>query len=131
MRRRINNVATRFTSYLSANQRFFRPVGNDQVKYSPDNGANWKTINFVDGMYSYDNLNDYIHESIEANSDKPGENFSISLTFVLTSYRVVIEISNKFQLDLMDTNFRDLIGFEKRIVTQTENYQIKQTVLMS
>ena len=26
LRRRINNVATRFTSYLSANQRFFRPV---------------------------------------------------------------------------------------------------------
>ena len=30
--------------------------GNNQIKYSPDNGSNWKTINFVDGMYSYDDL---------------------------------------------------------------------------
>ena len=74
--------------------------GNNHIKYSPNNGTNWKTINFVDGMYSYDDLNDYIHESIEAQGDKSGENFSISLTFVLSSYRVVIEISNNFQLDL-------------------------------
>ena len=94
--------------------------GNNQVKYSPDNGSNWKTINFVDGMYSYDELNDYIHESIEKGGDKSGENFNISLTFVLSSYRVVIEISNNFQLDLRNSNFGDLIGFEKMVITQTE-----------
>ena len=94
--------------------------GNNQIKYSPDNGSNWKTINFVDGMYSYDDLNDYIHESIEKGSDKSGENFSISLTFVLSSYRVVIEISNNFQLDLRNSNFGDLIGFDKKIITQTD-----------
>ena len=82
--------------------------GNSQIKYSPDKGSNWKTINFVDGMYSYDDLNDYIHESIEAQGDKSGENFSISLTFVLSSYRV------------RNSNFGDLIGFDKKIITQTE-----------
>ena len=64
--------------------------GNNQIKYSPNNGSNWKTINFVDGVYSYDDLNDYIHQSIE----KGGDNFDIDLTLVLSSYRVVIEISN-------------------------------------
>ena len=88
--------------------------GNNQIKYSPDNGSNWKTINFVDRMYSYDDLNNHIHESIEKGGDKSGENFSISLTFVLSSYRVVIEISNNFQLDLRNSNFGDLIGFEKK-----------------
>ena len=94
--------------------------GNNQIKYSPDKGSNWKTINFVDGMYSYDDLNDYIHKSIEAQGDKSGENFSISLTFVLSSYRIVNEISNNFQLDLRNSNFGDLIGFDKKIITQTE-----------
>ena len=81
-------------------------------------------------MYSYDDLNDYIHESIENGGDKSGENFSISLTFVLSSYRVVIEISNNFQLDLRNSNFGDLIGFEKKIITQStvQSYQILQTV---
>ena len=94
--------------------------GDNQIKYSLDNDSNWKTINFADGMYSYDDPNDYIHESIEAQGDKSGENFSISLTFVLSSYRVVIEISNNFQLDLRNSNFGDLIGFEKKIITQTQ-----------
>ena len=31
---------------------------NNTIKYSPDNGVNWKTITFVDGMYSYDDLDD-------------------------------------------------------------------------
>ena len=107
--------------------------GNNKIKYSPDNGSNWKTINFVDGMYSYDDLNDYIHESIEKAGDK-GDNFGISLTFVLSSYRVVIEISNNFQLDLRNSNFGDLIGLKKRLSTRqstVQNYQISQTVLMS
>ena len=94
--------------------------GNKQIKYSPDNGTNWKTINFVDGMYSYDDLKDYIRESIVAQGDKSSDKFSISLTFVLSSYRVVIEISNNFQLDLRNSNFGILIGFDKTIVTQTE-----------
>ena len=34
LRRRINNVATRFTSYLSANQRFFRPVSRGSSQRS-------------------------------------------------------------------------------------------------
>lgn len=52
--------------------------------------------------------------------DKTGNDFDINLIFVLTSYRVVIEISNNFQLDLRNTNFGGLIGFEKKVVTQTE-----------
>ena len=31
---------------------------NNTIKYSPDNGTNWKTITFVDGMYLYDDLDD-------------------------------------------------------------------------
>ena len=30
--------------------------GNNQIKYSHDKGTSWETITFVDGMYSYDDI---------------------------------------------------------------------------
>ena len=46
-------------------------------------GTGWKTINFVDGMYSYDDLNDYTHQFMEQEGDKTGNNFNINLFFVV------------------------------------------------
>ena len=34
--------------------------GNNQIRYSHDNGTSWETITFVDGMYSYDDIDQYI-----------------------------------------------------------------------
>ena len=39
---------------------------------------------------------------------------------MLSSYRVVIQLSNNFQLDLRNSYFGDFIGFDKKIITQTE-----------
>ena len=36
--------------------------GNNQIKYSHNKGTNCETITFIDGMYSYDDINEYIHE---------------------------------------------------------------------
>ena len=35
---------------------------NNQIKYSPDCGISWQTVKFVDGMYTYSDLNDYLHQ---------------------------------------------------------------------
>ena len=35
---------------------------NNQIKYSPDGGKTWPTVEFVDGMYTYSDLNDYLHQ---------------------------------------------------------------------
>ena len=35
---------------------------NNQIKYSPDGGTSWETVKFVDGMYTYSDLNDYLHQ---------------------------------------------------------------------
>ena len=45
---------------------------------------------------------------------------SINLTFILSTYRVLISIDGDYQLDLRGTEFGDLIGFEKKLVTRTE-----------
>ena len=37
---------------------------NNKIKYSHDGGSNWETITFVNAMYSYSDINDYIHQYI-------------------------------------------------------------------
>ena len=93
---------------------------NNRIKYSKDSGANWETITFVDGMYSYDDLNNYITQAIKQNDDQPANGVAVKLYFVLSSYRVVVELGNKWRLDISNSKFGDLIGFEPKIITQTE-----------
>ena len=91
---------------------------NNTLKYTHD-GTTWHTITFTDGMYSYSNINDYIHQymaqkSHHSTDSKGAKVYSINLTFILSTYRVLIS------LDLRGTDFGDLIGFEKKLVTKTE-----------
>ena len=66
-------------------------------------------------MYSYSDINDYIHQDLTQKShhttgSKGEKVYSINLTF----------IDGNYQLDLRGTDFGDLIGFEKKLVTKTE-----------
>ena len=94
------------------------------IKYSVDSGANWKTITFETGMYSYTDVDDYIHEVMKKYGDviKDGqkETYGINLTFVLSTYKVVIESNDKYQLDLRNSKFGELIGFEPKLLTKSE-----------
>jgi len=93
---------------------------NKTIKYSKDNGSTWKTITFVDGMYSYDDLSDYVNQVITDNGDQPSNNrVGVKIYFVLSSYRVVVELGNQWQLDIRNSTFGDLIGFEPKILTTT------------
>ena len=92
---------------------------NKTIKYSKD-GNTWKPIDFVDGMYSYDDISEYINKVITNNDDQPSNNrVGVKIYFVLTSYRVVVELGNQWQLDIRGSKFGDLIGFEPKILTST------------
>ena len=94
--------------------------GNKLIKYSKDGGTSWKNIEFVNGMYSYDDLSDYINDVIKENGDQPNNNgLSIKIFFVLSSYRVVVELGNQWRLDIRNSTFGSLIGFEPQILTKT------------
>jgi len=76
-------------------------------------------------MYSYSDINDYIHQYMDQKShhttDSKGEKkYSINLTFILSTYRVLLSLEGDYQLDLKGTEFGELIGFEKKLVTKTE-----------
>ena len=99
---------------------------NNPIKYSNDRGVNWFTITFKDGMYSYTDIKDYLQQYMEQKNhhttDSRGNKVvHIHISFILSTYRVLITFSDvKFQLDLRGTEFGELIGFEKTLITKTE-----------
>ena len=89
---------------------------NNKIRYSKDSGSTWKNIEFVDGMYSYDDISEYIIGVITENGDQPSNNqVEVKIYFVLSSYRVVVELGKNWQLDIRNSTFGDLIGFEQKI----------------
>ena len=99
---------------------------NNTIKYTNDRGANWNTVTFKDGRYSYTDINDYLHQYMEkqnhhTTNQQGNKVFHININFILSTYRVLISFSDdKFQLDLRGTDFGELIGFEEKLVTKTE-----------
>ena len=111
---------------------------NNKIKYTHD-GTTWQTITFTDGMYSYSDINDYIHQYMTQknhhSTDSSGKKvYPINLTFILSTYQVLISIDGDYQPDLRGTEFGDLIGLKKKNLLQKQsmeqNYQIPQIRLM-
>ena len=77
-------------------------------------------------MYSYSDINDYLHQYMEQKNhhttDSQGnKKFHINIAFILSTFRVLITFTDdKFQLDLGESNFSELIGFEKKLITKTD-----------
>ena len=93
---------------------------NNTLKYSHDAGHSWSTITFPSGAYSYDDLNQFIKKVFEHSGHSDPKTDKIRFTFILTTYRVVIELADKFQLDLRGNTFGELIGFSQKQITSTE-----------
>ena len=93
---------------------------NNTTKYSTNKGTSCETITFVNGMYSYSDINDYIHQYMEQKNhdttdSKSDKQFYINLTFILSTYKVLLSITNdNYWLDLRGTEFGNLIGFAKK-----------------
>ena len=52
--------------------------------------------------------------------NKTGDKYHINLTFVLSTYKILIQIENNYQLDLRNSKFGELIGFTEKIVKKTD-----------
>ena len=91
------------------------------IKYSHNSGNDWQTITFVDGAYSYSDINDYIHPQYmdqkhhHSTDSKGAKQYHINLSFVLSTYNVLITLDNNYQLDLRGTEFADL-----KLISKTE-----------
>ena len=121
-----HEIAVRTISMTYSWYNIRQSYGNNQIKYSYNKGVNWETITFVDGMYSYDDIDEYIKKYMKVkghfNKDDNGDvkKYNINLYFVLSTYRVLVELDDDFRLDLRNTDFRKLIGFDSKIIAATE-----------
>jgi len=94
---------------------------NKRIRYN--NGKEWKDIIFTNGSYSYTDINNYIRETLISNGDYEFDKSDIapiSLAFDLSSFKILISITDNFKLDLEISNFHTLLGFEKKKLDKTE-----------
>ena len=91
-------------------------VINQLIKYSSDNGSTFHDITFPAGVWNYTNFNAYIK-----NITKTGDKYPITLEFDNTTFRVTIYLANQYQLALRSSNFNELIGFDKKLLTSNMN----------
>ena len=95
-------------------------LNNQKIKYSSDDGKTWKDITFPPGTWNYFGFNDFIKKNTKIKiSDKIS--YPITLKFNNETYKTIVNLAANYQLDLTTSNFGDLIGFNKRILTSFEN----------
>ena len=102
---------------------------NNKIKYSTDGGTSWETVKFIDGMYTYSDINDYLHQYMKKKGHKTvdakkDDVYYINLTFVLSTNKILIQIHNNYHLDLRNSKFGELIGFTEKIVKKKQNMEM-------
>ena len=85
---------------------------NQLIKYSSDNGSTFKNITLPAGVWNYTDFSTHIKYAT-----KTGDTYPITLEFDTTTFRVTITLAENYQLDLRASNFNELIGFDKKILT--------------
>ena len=97
------------------------------MKYSHNKAADWETITFIDGMYSYDDIDSYIKKYlkdkghlVKDDDDDDKKEYGIDLYFVLSNYRMLIELDENFYVDLRNLDFIKLIGIDWKKGAKTE-----------
>ena len=95
-------------------------LNNQKIKYSSDGGNVWKNITFPPGTWNYVDFNDFIKEQTKTKTGLE-TSYPITLEFNNTTFKTVITLASNYQLDLRTSNFGDLIGFNKQILTSSEN----------
>jgi len=96
-------------------------LNNQKIKYSSNNGSTWKDLTFPPGTWNYISFNSYIKEKTKVVTQST-TSYPITLEFDNTTFKTKINLAKNYQLDLRTSNFGDLIGFNKRILTSFENY---------
>ena len=89
---------------------------NQLIRFSSDSGTNFTDISFPAGVWNYSDFDSYIKKTVIKASGKQDE-YPITLTFDDTIFKVVITLKTNYQLDLTKSNFYELIGFDKKVIT--------------
>ena len=97
-----------------------KELNNQKIRYSSDSGANWTELIFNPGVWNYVDFNNFLKDKTKTGSAN-NSSYPISLEFDDTIFRVKISLAQNYQLDLTQSDFNDLIGFNKQVLTNAEN----------
>ena len=97
-----------------------KELNNQTIRYSSDNGSNWVTFHLPPGVWNYKDFDDFL-KSKTSTGTQNNPIYPITLEFDDTIFRTIISLAQNYQLDLTQGNFHDLIGFNKKILTNSEN----------
>ena len=95
-------------------------LNNQKIRFSSDSGANWKELVFNPGVWNYIDFNTFLKDNTKTGTAS-NIVYPISLEFDDTIFRTIITLAQNYQLDLTKSDFNDLIGFNKKILTSSEN----------
>ena len=95
-------------------------LNNQKIRFSSDSGTNWTELTFTPGVWNYVDFNNFIKDETKTGTSS-NPSFPITLEFDDTIFRTIITLAQNYQLDLTQSDFNDLIGFNKQILTKSEN----------
>ena len=95
-------------------------LNNKKICFSSDSGTNWTELTFNPGVWNYVDFNNFIKDETKTGTSS-NPSFPITLEFDDTIFRTIITLAQNYQLDLTQSDFNDLIGFNKQILTKSEN----------
>ena len=95
------------------------------IRFNSDSGTNFTNISFPPGVWNYSDFNSYIKQKTVIKASGKDDEYPITLAFDETTSKVIITFKTNYQLDLTKSNFYELIGFDKKVLTASCNVGIK------
>ena len=95
-------------------------LNNQKIRFSSDGGNNWTDLIFNPGVWNYIDFNTFLKDNTKTGTAS-NPVYPISLEFDDTIFRTIITLAQNYQLDLTQSDFNDLIGFNKQVLTNAEN----------
>ena len=97
-----------------------KELNNQKIRFSSDGGNNWTELIFNPGVWNYVDFNNFLKDNTKTGTSS-NPVYPISLEFDDTIFRTIISLAQNYQLDLTQSDFNDLIGFNKQVLTNAEN----------
>ena len=98
---------------------------NQFIRFSSDSGTNFTNISFPPGVWNYNDFDSYIKQKTVIKSSRKDDEYPITLAFDETIFKVTVVLKTNYQLDLTKSNFYELIGFDKKVLTASSNVGTK------
>ena len=95
-----------------------KELNNQKIRYPTNSGSTWTELTFqpVSGIIMILIIKGETRTGTASNPSYP-----ITLEFNDSIFRVIITLAQNYQLDLAKSDFNDLIGFNKKILTASVN----------